>query len=125
MGRPKRRAGFLGPADELNYLNDLVLWLNANRGLDRNTGRRALVRYRVLLDAAGLDDGSILLQEHWATYYEVTSAFTHAAAHRDRQVELVESLFRIGGPIAPIDHAYLDRARLAAAHDRKRACDKP
>lgn len=120
MKRPRIQTRFLGLGDEMNHLNDWVLWLRVHGGFHHTAGRQMLERHRSLLDAAGLDDGSIMLQEHWAGYCEAVGNHARAATHRDRQVELIEALFRIGGPIPPIDNAYLERARQAAADDRGR-----
>lgn len=68
-----------------------------------------LERFHQLLTTAGTDDGSIVLQEHWAQYYEAMGDYAQAARHRERAIELVEHLLSIDGPIGSIDEAFLLR----------------
>jgi hypothetical protein len=78
--RPDVRHDFLSEGDELNYLSDMV-------GFHLRSGRESSIdmqsslrRFHELLAHRGLDDGSIMLQDHWALLHEAARSSSRAAA---------------------------------------------
>ena len=122
--RPRKRTKFLNPGDELNHLNDVLRYLLSNGQSRSAEAAPTLRRFGELLAERGLDDGSIVLQEHWALLYEVLEDYPRAIRHRTRQAEIVERLFEIGGPVPPIDHAYLAEVPRSLARDYQRVGDE-
>jgi hypothetical protein len=108
--RPPLRTNFLGRADELNYLSDLVRCLARETDDDINERSLTLARFEELLGESGVDDGSIILQDHWALFYEAQGDLGNAAQARAREIELIDNLFSIGGPVGPITSEYLRAA---------------
>jgi tetratricopeptide (TPR) repeat protein len=94
-------------AIDLNHLNDVIRYHIANATIDRADAQEALHRFGTALAESGLDDGSIMLQDHWALFHEARGDLPRAIAHRQREIELVESLFAFDGPVGPIDFAFL------------------
>ena len=107
--RPRRR--FLNVGDELNHLNNLVRWWAAVELLESVEGVKAVDRFQELLNASGTDDGSIMLQEHWAVYFGAVGDRMQALRHRVREVALVERLVQIGSPDGTFDQRYLAELR--------------
>jgi tetratricopeptide (TPR) repeat protein len=97
---------WMSPGTERNDLSDSIA-LAIDDAVQPLVLARLLERFHQLLTAAGTDDGSILLQEHWAQYYEAMGDFAQAARHREREIELVEELLSIGGPVGSVDEAFL------------------
>ena len=97
MGRKK----YLNEADELNCLADTL-------SMDSHYTPDTLSRFHALLQARGEDDGSILLQEHWALYYAVIGNNIFSIKHYERAIELVHRLLTIGGPVGDINEEYVD-----------------
>ena len=107
MNRPDNRTEFRSAADELNHISDLIQYASDHaEPLDE----RVVTRFGAILKSCGDDDGSIALQEHWANFHEVNGDFEKASFHRMRQIQLVEELFHIGGPIGPVNNEYLASA---------------
>ena len=115
MKRPMKRHDFLSSGDELNYLNDVVRYLAAQGDVEKVAP--CLNRMHELLRPMGTDDGSIMLQDHWAVLHEIRGDFVQAVPHRQREVELIEKLFEIDGPIAPVDFGFLIQTMDALAND--------
>src|SRR5687768_4318827 len=115
MKHPRMRRTFLNAGDERNYLADVIKFLAATARLRERAAAGYLRRLEASLKAEGPDDGSILLQEYWALLYEARGDVARAIPHREREVELIERLFEIGGPVESmvagysIDHAFLAR----------------
>lgn len=105
MKRPGKRHKFNNIKDELNYLSDIVRYHHAMG--DRNRANRCLPRMKELLAVAGADDGSIILQDHWAVFHEASGNLSEAISCREREISLIRCLFQIGGPVPPIDHEFL------------------
>jgi hypothetical protein len=105
----------MNPRDERNYLADVVKYLFASGKLRDRTAAGHIARLGASLTSAGRDDGSILLQEYWALLYEARGNIARAIPHREREIELIDQLFEIGGPIESvipehsINNAYLAR----------------
>jgi len=102
---PHPRRMFVSEADERNYLSDMIR--ARLRGRHKPWIESLLGRFHELLARAGLDDRSIVLQEHWAVLHEAEGRIAQAIEHREREVELIETLFSLGGPIGPINHRFL------------------
>ena len=105
--RPRHRKNFLGVGDELNYLNDWIRHcLRAKSapspGIDEYLGR-----FGAILAEIGPDDGSIVLHDHWALYHEARGCTSLAIRHREREIEKIDRLFAIGGPVGPVNADYL------------------
>jgi hypothetical protein len=105
--QPEIRYQFLGEADELNYLSDMIRFALQAGGKWLSQLDNYLARYREVLMRCGTDDGSIILQDHWALLCEVEGNSKQAIEHRVREVELIDRLFSIGGPVGPISHEFL------------------
>src|SRR4051812_34582531 len=95
--QPKRRRKFLNGGDELNYLSDKICSHLQNRRRFPKRLEAILHRFHDILDESGLDDGSIMLQDHWALLHEAEGRMVEAIVHREREIELIEHLFSIGG----------------------------
>lgn len=68
---------------------------------------RDLERFHNLLTAAGHDDGSILLQEHWALYFRASGDTRSAIPFLEREIELVKALIALGGPTESVGYDFL------------------
>jgi K+-sensing histidine kinase KdpD len=106
---PPSRYPFLGVGDELHYLNDLIEYFRQHQKLKSSEAELAMMRFEELLQQSGTDNGSIVLQEHWALLFEVKGDFRQAVKHRKREAELVIDLFSIGGPVGTVNPEFLDR----------------
>jgi hypothetical protein len=104
--RPPSRRLFLGPGDELNHVSDMLHYFIAAESIEGRTAARYVRRFEELLRAIGRDDGSILTQQYWAQLYEIRGDVRRAARHREREIELVERLFAIGGPVESVNPQY-------------------
>lgn len=104
---PTKQCMMLVRMRELNLLSDVIRHLARRHDLRSKFGRRCLFDFEAHLEDAGLDNGSIVLQEDWALLHDVRGNVRAAVRHRERLIELVEHLFEIGGPHPPIDHRYL------------------
>ena len=100
---PKFRDIFLNEYDELNYLNDMICFYKKHNIETSIKLKLALKRFSQILSKVGLDDGSIMLQDHWVLLHESEGRFMQAIEHREREVERIEQLFSIGGPVGPIN----------------------
>jgi hypothetical protein len=124
--RPTPRSEFLGPPDELNYLSDMVTYFSSIGQIGSPEATALLARFAGLLEQSGLDDRSIVLQEHWALLHEVRGDMAQAIRHRERQIELIERLFAIGGPVGSVNYTFLratmqklvDNCRRHGQHER-------
>ena len=105
--RPTLRHSFLGPADELNYLSDWIRYFDLHKQMEHPNKAIVLRRFEGLLRDSGIDDGSIMLQDHWALFHEVQGDAQKAILHRKREIELIQELFAIQGPVGPINSEYL------------------
>jgi hypothetical protein len=105
--KPSSRNVFLGAADELNYLSDVIKYFSLEEGVGSEEAQEALGRFEKLLKESGVDNGSIILQDHWALLYEVRADLRAAVTHRKREIELIDELMAIGGPVDPINHEFL------------------
>jgi hypothetical protein len=105
--QPDVRHSFVNEADELNYLNDMISFLSQNRMESASNLESLVHRFHELLARAGSDDGSIVLQDHWALLHEVKGRMAQAIPHRECEVERIERLFSIGGPIGPVNLEFL------------------
>ena len=115
MKKPMKRHDFLGSGDELNYLNGVVRYLAAQG--DEEKVSPCLIRMHELLRPMGTDDGSIMLQDHWAVMYEIRGDFLQAIPHREREIEYIEKLFAIDGPVPQVDYGFLIQTMDALAND--------
>src|SRR3954467_12228878 len=114
--RPRKRKYFLNPGDERNYLSDMLHCFVADGTIGSLEGAAHLSRFETLFRAKGRNDGSILLQQHWAQFFEIRGEIRRAARHREREIELIERLFAIGGPIESMNPIYsINEAFLARA----------
>ena len=104
MNHPLHRSEFPNIGQELHHISDVI---QAGKAKKEPLDEDLVARFELLLQACGLDDGSIMLQEFWATLHEIKGDFEKAIFHRKRQVQLVEQLFAMGGPVGPIDDKYL------------------
>jgi hypothetical protein len=107
MKRPRKRQTFRSEAAELNYLNDVIQSVSSRGEISSSELKILLRRFHELLVPSGLDDGSIMLQDHWAVFHEASSNFGSAIGHRVREVELIHKLFAIDGPVGPVDLSFL------------------
>lgn len=117
MTRPKVRSDFLNVADELNYLSDMIRYFVCKENSDSKEAATFLQRFGELLKRSGSDDGSIILQDHWALYQETLGDIPNAIRCREREIELIERLFAIGGPVDPINRAFLIQTMQSLARD--------
>lgn len=115
--KPKRRQSFRGPGDKLNHLRDVIEYAVAS-GTDRSV-KRYLRLFGEALHESGTDDGSIMLQDHWAWWLELRHDYAQAAKHRRREIRLVRRLFELGGPIGPINEKFLKSIERSLARDEK------
>lgn len=115
--RPTKPRRFLGPRDELNYLNDVLVYYASLSQVGTAKARKHLRRFAVLLNERGLDDGSIMLQDHWALYHELAGNYPQAIRHRKREIALIRRLFEIGGPIADVNEVFLSAKMDRLAED--------
>lgn len=76
-----------------------------------------LRRFHDILAGVGLDNGSIVLQGHWALLHEAEGRPAQAIKHREREIELTERLFAIGGPVGPVNQQFLIRILHALHQD--------
>jgi hypothetical protein len=105
--RPKTRHDFLSDEDELNYLSDMIrFYLQTGRKPTRPV-ESLLHRFHDILACVGLDNGSIMLQDHWALLHEAEGRVAQAIEHREREIELIERLFAIGGPVGDLNEQFL------------------
>lgn len=113
--RPQPPPSFLGPTDELNYWYDLIRYYERTAELSSVEAKNCLRRFEQLLADAGMDDGTILIQKYWAVLHEARGNLSAAVPYREREIELIERLFEIGGPVRAvvpahsIDYEYLSR----------------
>ena len=101
--KPKIRRKFTSPGDELYYLRDMISYLVKQR----KSAARYINRFGVILTEMGLDDGSIMLQDHWSWWLELTGDYSEAVRHRRREAKIIRKLFRLGGPVGPINQKFL------------------
>ena len=123
MKRPRPDLPYLNDADERNQLADLVAYSEATGKARPGERAKTLRRFRKLLEKAGVDDGSIVLQEHWAVLHEAEGDHVAAARHREREARLVRRLFAIGGPVGSVDHHYLAAVLSRLCDDYEQAGD--
>jgi hypothetical protein len=102
------RKKFLNEGDELNCCVDDVLQLMRDNALSSAKGRKTMSRFRQLLDTRGNDDGSILLPQYWALYFRSINDERKALTFLIREIQLIERLFEIEGPMASV-HFDLNR----------------
>ena len=112
--RPPNRRSFLNPIDERNHVSDVLIYFVATNSMKSRTAARYVRRFEELLRARGRDNGSILLQQHWAQLYEILGDLRRAARHREREVDLVERLFAIDGPVESMNPVYSINAAFLA-----------
>ena len=124
MRRPRLYLPFDNDVDERNQLADLVTYFQAAGKARPGERARTLRRFRHLLAKEGLDNGSIVLQEHWGLLYEAEGDHASAARHRDREARLIRRAFALGGVIGFIDHHYLAAVLSRLCDDYERAGDK-
>ncbi|QDU92654.1 hypothetical protein [Lignipirellula cremea] len=107
MTHPRRPDRFRSTFDELNFLSDSI-----QIAMTRNESVDAIValRFESLLESCGFDNGSIVLQEHWVTFYQMKQDDEKIIEHCRRQIELTEMLFALGGPVGSVDNSYLASA---------------
>jgi hypothetical protein len=117
MKKPETRNEFLNTTDERNHLSDMVQYFASRDQCQSEEAAPYLRRFQELLDECGPDDGSIMLQDHWALLHEVRSELPKAIMHREREIELTEQLLAIGGPVGPINEAFLAEKLCALARD--------
>jgi hypothetical protein len=98
---------FLNDADELNYLSDKIQSHSKTEHECPAEMGLVLCCFHEILARVGLDDGSIILQDHWALLHEVEGRTKQAIEHREREIERIEHLFSIGGPVGPINQQFL------------------
>ena len=108
-------------AIELNNLNDVIRHHIASGTIDSADAEEALHCFGTSLVENGLDDGSIMLQDHWALLHEARGDLPRAISHSEREIELVESLFAIDGPVGRIDFTFL-RTLMQTLHRHYLAC---
>lgn len=99
----------LGKDMEAIELNDLADRLQSSP--KKRSYKRDLLRFQELLTKRGEDDGSIQLQEHWTLYYSLIGNIGLQKHHLQRAIELIRMLLELGGPVADIDHEYLEKAK--------------
>ena len=115
--RPKVRYDFLNNHDELNHLSDMIHFYIQGGHTPPMPAESLLRRFHDLLTRVGLDNGSIVLQDHWALLHEVEGRKAQAIAHREREIELIERLFAIGGPVGDINDQFLTEVLNALHQD--------
>lgn len=113
MKKPTKRCDFLNDVDELNYLNDVVRYFHIAGQSEKAAA--CLRRMEALLTPLDLDDGGIMLQDHWAVLHEVRGNIVEAIVHREREVELLDYLLSLG-PVPPME-PFLANAMRALAND--------
>jgi hypothetical protein len=89
--KPSLRRSFNSIADELNYLNEMISfwWYDRN---DAKKSKYYCKRYAILLSRCGKENGSIMLQDHWALLCEVQGNISEAIIHREREIYLINLL---------------------------------
>jgi hypothetical protein len=107
MKKPLNRRRFLNIRDELNYLHDIVDYHLVNNTINCDEAIEKLERFEQLLSLTGKDDGSIMLKSHWAILYEARGLYSKAAEERKQEIAYIEELFRISGPVDPINMEFL------------------
>lgn len=117
MKQPETRSDFISEGDECNYLSDMITFYASTSPDDSLAVAAFTNRLGELLAKKGFDDGSIMLQSHWALYHESLGAFTMAVAHREREVELIERLFENGGPIGDLNYEFLAEVLRTLSND--------
>jgi hypothetical protein len=115
--KPKRRQSFRGPGNKLYHLRDMIEYAVAG-GNDRSL-QRYLRLFGEALHESGTDDGSIMLQDHWAWWLELRHDYARAAKHRRREIQIVRRLFEMGGPIGPINKKFLKSIERSLARDEE------
>lgn len=94
------------PADWMCLLNDLADIIRQTD--DTCTKRRpAIELFGELLKDRGEDDGSIVLQQYWALFFDVSGKYSLAIKHRKRVIELVHELVEVAGFDEIINKEYL------------------
>jgi hypothetical protein len=96
----------MNTVQELNHLNDKINYWWKERG-NRSKAMHYIDRFSELLSHCGKDDGSIMLQDHWALLHEIRNEIVEAISHREKEIALVKRLFSIGGPVGIIDYKWL------------------
>jgi hypothetical protein len=124
MRQPRKRRRFRGPGDELNYLNDMVAYFVCEEKANSEAARPFLQRFGELLKQAGSDDGSIMLQDHWALFHEALGGIPKAIMHREREIALIEDLFAIGGPVGPVNGRFLAKTMHSLVRDYLQAGER-
>ena len=121
MKRPRTRTHFHSTPDELNYLSEIAWYFASTASSQSSEAISCMKRFSELLESSGVDDGSIMLQDHWALFHEMRADIPAAIRHREREIELIERLFEIGGPVDPINYAFLARTmeKLLDCYSRK------
>jgi hypothetical protein len=114
--RPQTQHEFLGLGDKRNYFSDLVRYYDREGALASQESTAALCTFHELLEQCGKDDGSIMLQDHWSQYYEAVGEAQLAIIHREREIELIEKLFLIEGPVASMNRAFLGQVMHILLH---------
>lgn len=102
------RSPFTSTGDELNYLADQIRGHTLPSGEFDPNASPFVERFATLLNASGSDDGSIMLQDHWALLCEVRHDFRRAVQHREAELLYLDELFGIDGPVGPIDRDFFD-----------------
>lgn len=103
MLKPEFRSDdFLGPGDELNYLNDVIRYESFVGNLKSESAKKSIKRFEILLKSRGDDNGSIILQSHWSLLHEINKDYKSAVASRSKEADLVLKCLKLGGEIGPI-----------------------
>lgn len=117
--RPRRRRHFLSDGDERNYLSDVIHYHLSHQSIDSPDGADSLHRLKESLEQAGDDDGSVMLQDHWALLYEARGEFGKAAERRLRELQLIDRAIEIG--LRDVFAEESAEAALRLAEDRRKA----
>lgn len=96
--RPPQHRFFSSSADERNYLGELLEHFKSRNPTNPKNIEKYLDRFERLLKRAGSDDGSILLQTHWALLHEFHGNIRRAIFHRERDIKYVTRLLTKYGP---------------------------
>jgi hypothetical protein len=105
--KPPYRTKFFGPGDELNHLSDELIYLTTRKSKSMQS---RLKRFLQILEISGKDNGSIMLQRHWAQYFALIENWQLSIKHKMQEVEYIEKLLSIDGPVCGMDYHALTQS---------------
>lgn len=112
-----QRTTFLGIGDELNYLNDVLTYARKEGLLHDCQYAISLRRFEQLIHEGEKDDGSIMLQDHWALFHELMGKFDDAARCREVELQRIAQAEKAGGPSDAFDITFRREVMLNLLHD--------